>query len=810
MQQSYNEYLQSEPSNTKTVTKVCPPPQSLGCTISDLTNVSLTWAEPEPGSTGTFSGYRILRNDVLIGILGTDALSFTDSSAPFGYLHTYEVVASYYAPPGFSSASATASLMIPTTIFANTTYTGLDFPLHNLCTINGATLTLNDLTITPNNSSTQNANFGFVIQNGGNLVLNNCTVNMGNGKISAISGNIILDSSILSSTNGEVNITNSAKLQLMGGSSLVAEGGTVNVDNSDVVLNEESQIFINAQGQLQVANASKIIGHVQEDMIKVNNGLIVLADDTIIESDISSTTRWTGIKIVNSSMENIIKGSFSGTQKLEVNNSTVLISNATFTDCGGIYIKNSSTVQITNVEYSGNLMGIFVDNSKIIADSLNVENNGFREDATPGVAFIYSPEESIIKNSNISGNGGNGVNVNNSRLILRDVNISSNNQHGLDALNNGGVKIDRWSEITDNGLEYNTTDIKYSEIYAYSYCFPRFTYTPLSMYEGVPTFATNKVGGVNFIDNYLLNCPNQLTNQPTNIIPINAIIDTSDSLRYKPGISDFHFGPVIPTVVHSIYNTALEYADNGEYEDAFLLMKDIIKNYPDTGYAQSAINLLPYYNHDKGGSYNDLIQYLEEIEDEDLIFPSQNSQALSMLFSGNYYDAILLYDYLISISNGYIEMLIAELNQAYCYLKLSESGTKQTNELSRRKPTTTDEFVNIYNEIMALINNNENKEDKEIHVPIGNKLSAQNYPNPFNPETTIKFGIREAEFGTLEIFNIKGQKVKTLVNGILEAGEHTVVWNGTDDTGQKVGSGVYLYRLNIGDKSLTQKILMLK
>ena len=85
------------------------------------------------------------------------------------------------------------------------------------------------------------------------------------------------------------------------------------------------------------------------------------------------------------------------------------------------------------------------------------------------------------------------------------------------------------------------------------------------------------------------------------------------------------------------------------------------------------------------------------------------------------------------------------------------------------------------------------------------------YPNPFNPETTISFSVTQtSSFVTLDILNIKGQKVKTLVNDKLETGKHTAVWNGTDENNKPVSSGIYFYKLKSGKFSETKKCILLK
>jgi photosystem II stability/assembly factor-like uncharacterized protein len=73
----------------------------------------------------------------------------------------------------------------------------------------------------------------------------------------------------------------------------------------------------------------------------------------------------------------------------------------------------------------------------------------------------------------------------------------------------------------------------------------------------------------------------------------------------------------------------------------------------------------------------------------------------------------------------------------------------------------------------------------------------QNYPNPFNPNTTIPYSIAKRAEVTLIIYNSLGQKMRTLVNAIQPAGEHETFWDGTNDQGVKVSSGVYFYRLNV-------------
>ena len=86
----------------------------------------------------------------------------------------------------------------------------------------------------------------------------------------------------------------------------------------------------------------------------------------------------------------------------------------------------------------------------------------------------------------------------------------------------------------------------------------------------------------------------------------------------------------------------------------------------------------------------------------------------------------------------------------------------------------------------------------------------QNYPNPFNPTTEIAFTLDQTADVNLSIYNMLGQKVRTLTNGSKNAGTHTLQWNGLDEMGQNVSTGIYLYRLTSGSKSITKKMAFMK
>jgi len=101
---------------------------------------------------------------------------------------------------------------------------------------------------------------------------------------------------------------------------------------------------------------------------------------------------------------------------------------------------------------------------------------------------------------------------------------------------------------------------------------------------------------------------------------------------------------------------------------------------------------------------------------------------------------------------------------------------------------------------------------KEVNSPTKPTVFslAQNYPNPFNPKTMIRFSLPKDSWVKLEVYNILGQKVKTLVDEKLAAGVKEVEWDGKDSKGLEVASGIYFYKIKADDFSKVKKMVMLK
>jgi len=87
---------------------------------------------------------------------------------------------------------------------------------------------------------------------------------------------------------------------------------------------------------------------------------------------------------------------------------------------------------------------------------------------------------------------------------------------------------------------------------------------------------------------------------------------------------------------------------------------------------------------------------------------------------------------------------------------------------------------------------------------------ASNYPNPFNSKTLISFSLDKEQFVSLVVYDLLGRKIRSLVANNFAAGEYNTIWDGRDNTGVDVVSGVYYYRLSASDRSITNKMLLLR
>lgn len=112
-----------------------------------------------------------------------------------------------------------------------------------------------------------------------------------------------------------------------------------------------------------------------------------------------------------------------------------------------------------------------------------------------------------------------------------------------------------------------------------------------------------------------------------------------------------------------------------------------------------------------------------------------------------------------------------------------------------------EDVVEVIEDELAVLNTSSEPED---NFPVSIRLD-QNYPNPFNPSTTITYSLKSATSVKLQVFNVLGKEVATLVDEVQPSGNQTISWNATS-----VPSGIYMYRLTAGDQVLTRRMMLIK
>jgi len=152
-------------------------------------------------------------------------------------------------------------------------------------------------------------------------------------------------------------------------------------------------------------------------------------------------------------------------------------------------------------------------------------------------------------------------------------------------------------------------------------------------------------------------------------------------------------------------------------------------------------------------------------------------------------------DYAILISSGPYSLEINESISPFMLAFVAGENPDELKEAVKKSYAKSKNLTNV---------------KKQESIISHNFKLSQNYPNPFNPETTILFSIPEESKVELAIYNVLGQKIRDLIHQNYQTGEHTVKWNGRDDTNKIVNSGIYLLKIKAGEYTDILKMTFMK
>ena len=153
---------------------------------------------------------------------------------------------------------------------------------------------------------------------------------------------------------------------------------------------------------------------------------------------------------------------------------------------------------------------------------------------------------------------------------------------------------------------------------------------------------------------------------------------------------------------------------------------------------------------------------------------------------------------------GVIEIYVDEI--------LLYSGTRTLSDRSNDWILTLGNFDGFIDEVRIsdTVRQGEQPIAKPVIAAVVGGIGVKNYPNPFNSETVVSYSLQGVDEMRLGVHNILGQEVRVLDQGIRAVGEHSLVWDGRDEEGKAVASGVYILRLQVRRQVFTHRLMLLR
>ncbi len=601
----------------------------------------------------------------------------------------------------------------------------------------------------------------------------------------------------------------------------------------DVLLINGADVVINEGGSLALTDGVEVIFGNNSSEIMINGGVEFLNNNFTSQEDIHKPSIFfekEGNYISDCNFENVNINISSG--DLIINSITTL--NSTIESYKSVFLVDSSIINgnilceqtefnLNQSSISGNSYGVKpVDSSFEITDSEISMNND------DGVVInncysgnIYRNE---IKNSRICQNTGNGLEVLQSILKVKNTTIEDNNI-GIVAIGSSLVSLstDESNQIEDSRISNN----RRQEIYQINECIE----ANQANYEVSDSYYSSYTADQLLV--HTEDIPNgrhlQFTGNYWGYRNIHTIPILPPSSRFIPalinpsiGETGYDLSPVWGPAVNvtysysndeQIYYSALNEVSLGNIDNSIDLFKQVIQNYPNSNYSvlssKNLFKLVPDKAELKEFLFEEPNLYVGNVVHKDIDYLINHCD----IELGNLQEASIWCENKISNPESEFDSLLAVIDLEYINLCLeNESDSTKTNNLQlihkRREKYVSfidnkiDQLINISN--ISMINENQN----DI-APITTRL-YNNYPNPFNPETTISFDLPQRGRVELVVYNLRGQKVKSLINEEMDMGVHKIIWNGTNNQGKEVASGVYYYRLSCGNYTKTNKMVLMK
>ena len=600
----------------------------------------------------------------------------------------------------------------------------------------------------------------------------------------------------LSVTSGvSFTIADNSKIYLLNESQLtIEEGAFLNIGNNVTfegeAINDCGVITLNSTGQTNFEDT-----HFKYCNLICSNGSIVMADSDFL-------------------------GCYLSSENGELN-----ISDSEFNDetwsyhSYGILSNNDDEFYLNNVNVENYYQGIRLNYPVSFKINNSISQNNYSHN------FFVMNSRGInneIYNSQFTGSSvGHGLNIYGSSLTATSCYIAHNGS-GILLMNRSNVTVQKDPTSYPWYLDSVILDNSWSEVVFYDDCRIHLADNRNKIIDNSYTPGTS--------DEFLINCPNLMTERDFSYnywgytdMYNNAILPPDN--RFNPE-GAYNLSPVYDPGIpredgkpddQILYETAVLEAENGNTVQADIMLKDLITQYPESDYKRSSASYLLSIQDDDFQSLKTYFINEPNLHSNDLIeLYTAYLQTYCDIQSENYQEAIDWFESIITNPPSLADSVYAVIDLGDLYLQMGGNGRGAVGRYAELIPQSRVEFEETREDLLALLSEEYNFENEPEEEPSNNSLPTcvtlnDNYPNPFNPTTTISFSIPDENRINLTIYNLKGQKVKTLVNNDLDKGIHSVVWNGIDESGKSVSSGVYFYKLSVnGNSKSVKKCLMMK
>ncbi|HAQ61185.1 TPA: hypothetical protein DCR49_04180 [Candidatus Delongbacteria bacterium] len=675
---------------------------------------------------------------------------------------------------------------------------------------------------------TLNENSKFTILSGSNVTLSSQSV------LTLKSGshlNIEAGSDVYLSTGTKLVIEGNAEIT---GNLVIGDGAIIEimdnakllVNNSNINIHPATSVTLGVSSVLEVgANSSLNLDGGLPVMLGDDASIIIKDDGSLITTNLgtenvtfrNSGEMWYAIMCEVGSKIEFYRAEIIGA-KIGIWGTPEFcrIENSSFLDCeNGISIVNCPDYVITNNRMTGkglNSYGYAKGSGITLTNcSLPISGNTIQNYAD-GIKLVSSSiilaENKLINNYNsgllITGNGSKPVLVNS---LSKDLIPRLNNEIYGNNINypiyNGAQIYMRYSAGAYMTGGYNNIYSGQTGVVPSVPCIRGvWITTPVPVISKVIISAERNYWGYGSIDEI---------NQPDFFYFRNSTFDTGYSIDFDPyalvpytedgtASTDLSTNEPRSTEATMLLN-AMKLEDTGSSKASIKLYENIIKKYPNTPEYYVAESRLPgLYIEEELPLETILSSFDEAIENETALGKKffKGLRVSTHIKAKNYDTAIMYAEEMKNEAVTEEEAMLSEIDIAVANLMKEAEG-------SGKSGSSTDSLEKLLN----MLNGNDNKDGNpsdlaEASIPTQHEL-FQNYPNPFNPVTQIKFALAKTTDVRLSVYNISGQKIAELANGTINAGYHTV-----DFDGSRFNSGVYYYMLEVDGKNITKKMVLTK